>query len=418
MTTHITDLEYVDDDRRVAIYRRSDSKAGYWQARFRIEGQRKYKRVSTGKMKRDEAERWALREYTRWDVKVRENGEALIGFTFNELATKWIKERETQHARSEISDGTLERDKGTVRRYLKPYFGKKKVGQIKQADLDDYREWRDVYWTEGAGKGARHKHSKTPTTNTIRQENSCLRMILKRASELGHLRWETLERFTWTGEQAGKNRREHFAEHEWKQLTDFMRRKEWLENRHTRVARDRKLLRDYVLVMKNTGMRVGEQRYLRWRDIQERKDRRGNSYWVCMVDGKQGKRTVVCNDGTERYFERIKELTGFDGKDDWVWAKQDGSLKKDFGNGFRSLLRTVFGDNETRTLYSIRHTYATLKIINEGLNVKILAEQMGTSVNMLDKHYGHVDAEIYGEIQAVKRAEHELKRAERSKTEV
>jgi hypothetical protein len=36
------------------------------------------------------------------------------------------------------------------------------------------------------------------------------------------------------------------------------------------------------------------------------------------------------------------------------------------------------------------------KIINENMNLKKLAEQMGTSVNMIDKHYGHLDWDAYG----------------------
>ncbi len=46
-----------------------------------------------------------------------------------------------------------------------------------------------------------------------------------------------------------------------------------------------------------------------------------------------------------------------------------------------------------------RHTYATFKIIRENMNLKFLSTQMGTSVAMIDKHYGHVDmSQIGGEI--------------------
>ena len=50
-------------------------------------------------------------------------------------------------------------------------------------------------------------------------------------------------------------------------------------------------------------------------------------------------------------------------------------------------------------LRDLRHTYATFKIIRENMNLKYLSEQMGTSVAMIDKHYGHVEvSEIGGEI--------------------
>jgi integrase len=42
-----------------------------------------------------------------------------------------------------------------------------------------------------------------------------------------------------------------------------------------------------------------------------------------------------------------------------------------------------------RSTYSFRHTYATFRL-SEGIDVYFLAEQMGTSVAMIEDHYGHV----------------------------
>ena len=41
-----------------------------------------------------------------------------------------------------------------------------------------------------------------------------------------------------------------------------------------------------------------------------------------------------------------------------------------------------------RTIYSLRHTYATFRL-QEGVHQFILARNMGTSTAMLEKHYGH-----------------------------
>ena len=51
------------------------------------------------------------------------------------------------------------------------------------------------------------------------------------------------------------------------------------------------------------------------------------------------------------------------------------------------LLKDKHGDR--RTLYSLRHTYATLALLN-GVDIHVLAIQMGTSVGMLEKHYSHL----------------------------
>ena len=51
----------------------------------------------------------------------------------------------------------------------------------------------------------------------------------------------------------------------------------------------------------------------------------------------------------------------------------------------------MLNDNmgEKRTPYSIRHTYATLRL-ESGVNIHLLAQQMGTSVAIIERHYGHV----------------------------
>jgi integrase len=39
-----------------------------------------------------------------------------------------------------------------------------------------------------------------------------------------------------------------------------------------------------------------------------------------------------------------------------------------------------------RTLYSLRHTYATFAL-TDGIDIHTLARQMGTSVSMIERHY-------------------------------
>ena len=46
-----------------------------------------------------------------------------------------------------------------------------------------------------------------------------------------------------------------------------------------------------------------------------------------------------------------------------------------------------------RDAYSFRHSYATQRLLT-GISVYTLAENMGTSVAMIEKHYGHVRPEL------------------------
>ena len=69
-------------------------------------------------------------------------------------------------------------------------------------------------------------------------------------------------------------------------------------------------------------------------------------------------------------------------------ARVDGMFKrllKDTG-----LLRNENG--QVRTLYSLRHTYATLELLENGTDIHILARQMGNSVLMIERHYSKLTA--------------------------
>ena len=68
-------------------------------------------------------------------------------------------------------------------------------------------------------------------------------------------------------------------------------------------------------------------------------------------------------------------------------GKTIGSYKKGFIQLMDECNLRVTNDGENRTLYSLRHTYATMRI-NE-VPVYQLAVNMGTSVEMIEKYYSH-----------------------------
>ena len=63
---------------------------------------------------------------------------------------------------------------------------------------------------------------------------------------------------------------------------------------------------------------------------------------------------------------------------------------------FRRLMRDtgllVDGEGQNRTLYSLRHTYATLELLNHKTDINTLSKQMGNSAAMLEKHYSKLTA--------------------------
>jgi len=77
-----------------------------------------------------------------------------------------------------------------------------------------------------------------------------------------------------------------------------------------------------------------------------------------------------------------------------VFRLSDGTVPDNWNKPFRQLLedsgllKCPVTDKD-RSLYSLRHYYATQRLL-ESIPVHDLAQQMGTSVLMIQKHYSHL----------------------------
>jgi integrase len=211
------------------------------------------------------------------------------------------------------------------------------------------------------------------------------------------------------------NRRPHFDNKDWARLTRHMR--EFVKDQPAWVVRDRTMLVNYVLILANTGIRVGEARTLKWRDLREipaPKDSNQPPDIALYVNGKTGPREVVARTSdVKTYFKRILELRTNELKDqiakekdpikarnmkvrpsadDYIFCNRDGTPIGSFKKSFAALLKSAGVETDShgqkRTIYSLRHTYATFRL-QEGVHQFILAKNMGTSTAMLEKHYGH-----------------------------
>ena len=146
--------------------------------------------------------------------------------------------------------------------------------------------------------------------------------------------------------------------------------------------------------MTNTGMRPSEAKNLRWRDVAVKTDKQGRKFVILSVRGKGKFRQLVAASNAADYLERIRAIGKATGEDDYVFTKFEGkptftlyhnvieTLMKDSG-----LLHSSSGSR--RSTYCFRHTYATFRL-TEGVDVYFLAKQMGTSVKMIEDHYGHI----------------------------
>jgi integrase len=157
--------------------------------------------------------------------------------------------------------------------------------------------------------------------------------------------------------------------------------------------------------MTNTGIRASEVKLLRWRHV-DFIDR------LIKLDAKMTKnhkpREVVGRDPALTRLAKLRERQEkfakvFKAKvkdDDFVFSIPsitDGQFSlvhvQSFRTAFYGLLNACGiekdADEQRHAITSLRHTYATIRL-EEGTAIEALAMNMGTSVRMIERHYGHV----------------------------
>jgi integrase len=368
------------NDGRIYLYRREDYKKPIWFCRVKVPNTTGYVFKSTRTTDEHVAYKFADDLFHTLLFKVKSGGsirEKKINALLDLYEQSSEKETWTKHNKYRIEN---------LRLYAANFFASRALSEIKQADFHDYLSWRE--------KNGRKKQTISNTTKRL--ELSYLKNFLDWCVAAGHLpRSIQIKK-----PPISKNRRPHFDNASWRKVTRHLR--EYIKHDNPIVVRDRVMLVNYVLILANTGIRVGEARTLKWRDISDISPEKGSNEpanIAVYVRGKTGAREVVSRTPeVKKYFARIlelrrNELGEIDPElDSYVFCHKDGTPIKSFKKSFNALLKSagveMDSGGQRRTIYSLRHTYATFRL-HEGVNHFILARNMGTSVAMLESFYGH-----------------------------
>ena len=148
-------------------------------------------------------------------------------------------------------------------------------------------------------------------------------------------------------------------------------------------------LRDWVVFGVGTGLRPGEQRVLRWSAVRlaERSVEVGKGHRTKTAGSV---RTVpIRGAALDVLRRRASERTG-EGDAPVFVGERGGSVEPSY---LRKRLRhyaEVAKVQKTVTPYSLRHSFGT-RLAMEGTPLYLIARLMGTSVQMIERHYAHYD---------------------------
>ena len=383
----------------VVLYKRGDSKR--WQARFKLKDL-KWHRVATKHVNIQFAAETACEAYDRarflYDEKI-----PITSKRFDSVADIAVDEMEKQ-LKAGVGKSVYNDYISVIKKYLKPFFGAKAINTIGYEEIKKYSDWRTV------------QMKKPPVASTVTTHISAFNRVFDCAVERGWIAAAQVPKMKNNGEKGVA--REAFSLSEYKSLTSFMPK--WAQKGHTAKTREmRELLRDYVLILVNTGMRHGtETKDLKWRDI-EWITKNKEQYLQITVTGKVGKRQLIARHNTEDYLIRIQQRQSniahleFDTLlkrrlNENVFKLRSGETTANLSQTFNNLMRDSGLDadrdvKQRRSLYSLRHTYAHLALLKERMDVYTLAKQMGTSVKMIEQHYGHLQPSQKADVIAGKR---------------
>ncbi len=373
---------------QIRLVRREHSKK--WQVHYKIEGLKTWFRKSVQTTDVDKAVQLAERLWMKATFE-HEEGRPVISKKFKPVAEVVLRRLE-----EEIKAGTakpIAKDYvSAINLYLIPYYGNFNVDSIKPTTVSQFHVWRKQKVGRELSGSAQNNH------------NAAFNLVMDEAIQRGYL--TDYHRPSTKNTGAESDRRAEFSHEELEALIKYAPTF-IAEGRTDRTQMIRQVLAQaYLPFLAATGIRAGtESENLEWRHIDVEVVNGQPVLHIRLQQGKLGPRNFVAHNSCWRILEVMRQISP-DLNDipleevlkqriaKKVFRLSDGSVPDNWNKPFRQmlegcdLLKCPVTDKE-RSLYSLRHYYATQRLL-ESIPVHDLAQQMGTSVLMIQKHYSHL----------------------------
>ena len=365
---------FVVHNRRIRLFLRPDSQ--HWQCRFKLDNGA-WHQVTTGTAVAKEAESRAIAIYETVRIRV-SNDLAIKTKSFRRVAEEEVEA--LRHARSgRLTKQTTGDYIFVINRYLIPFFGRYHFMELTQDLVDDFANWRIS------------EMGREPKYYTQRHHASAFNRVLQRAKTQGLITFGMAVPVMRVAGDRGEAR-PSFSQQEIDYLLGYL--SDWAAReklgRTRRFYEMKMLCWHYVEFLLYTGIRAGtESKTIRWRNLQWH-FAEGRRYLRIWVSGKTGPRYLIARDALVASLERLMTWQGYNyrnldemiaaGLDRRIFVMPAGDQPYEMSGVFERLMRDsgllVDSAGKTRTLYSLRHTYATFALA-DGVPIHSLARQLG-----------------------------------------
>jgi integrase len=317
---------------------------------------------------------------------------AELGFPITDKRTsdvidEYIAYRTKEHEHGRTKLGMLRQIKRCLK-FWREYAGTKAINSIDNGVLRDYVAWRRDYYNRMDADAVPNNARPICTDKEVVYNIGIMKTVLRWAHDKGYRGTAQLPTYTFSAKN--KRVRPAFELREyrmlWRGLIKWEKGCENPEFLHTR-----QLLRDYVLVLANSGMRVGEANNIKLRDLTKFQDDHGRTNYSIMVRGKTGPREVIPRVSAVKYIDRLIARKHDPKPNDYLFAMKEKSKIITLIDQFNKVLELAGIERNSAgqkySLYSLRHTYAVMGLRNK-IPIYDIAKNMGTSVHMIEQYYG------------------------------
>ena len=370
----------------VKLFTTKDSN-GIWYVKIWIHEDNKYYQKSLRTRDENYARSLAENEYVLIKAK-RLNKQQIFSQSFHQVIDEWLEE---QYKGVGISrtEGRFLVIKSQAN-WLKKFISDKtiKIHDIDGNIFSNYFNWRK-------------KKRENVVNSTLMNEASMVRTIFTFAVRRGYLQQGFYAEFQSIKKE--NNRRDALTIDEWRSIYNFIRTKKFLNDGDT--SKTRNFIRDFTILLANTGIRFGEMRRIKWKHIKTFTDINDETKVNCEVhledwmtkNGKQ--RTVQGMRGD--VFDRIKEYSKYTHHSDYVFVDNNSGNQLERTQYYRFWNVVMKGTGLDKgakkiTYYNLRRTYATWRLY-AGVGSRELCDNLGCGLKFLEEHYSHTQTRVMRE---------------------
>ena len=334
-------------------------------------------------------------------------GRKIYSITLQELVNLYLKHRAKDIDKTTgITRGRLIAIKSQLSYFLQIKGADTKANTLDRKCMTDYQYLR--------------KQSHFAEFGTSKNEITTINAMWKWGYNEGHTHFKKFEFKKIVIKNTDIGKRDTFTDKEYDNLCRFMRNWTSVKQCKDRKKRlERLMVRDFILISANTGLRVGEARQLTWNDIERYEEHlidEATEEKQLLVKLKVRWETSKVRTAREflsrggEYFVRLKERQQFTDDDDLVfsmdgkksltsakWTRHWKELMEGISIEWKKKIHIDEDGNAVKTgrgitYYSLRHYQITSRV-KSGVPLIDISKQVGTSVGHIEKTYLHYEEE-------------------------